>query len=162
MGLIVVSGALANKPGQGGEAWVRLSYLLGLRRLGHQVHFIEQLVPSIPEALRLLGGAVDLARTELSAPAACFRDVVKAFHLEGCATLLRTDGEGSADISPELFEIVDAADGLLNISGHLTIPSLFGRFRRRVFIDIDPGYTQFWHAAGISRRARESSGGPRY
>ncbi len=34
---IAVAGALAAKPGNGGEAWVRLSYLLGLRRLGADV-----------------------------------------------------------------------------------------------------------------------------
>ena len=32
--MIVVAGALAAKPGNGGEAWVRLSWVLGLRRLG--------------------------------------------------------------------------------------------------------------------------------
>ena len=28
-------------------------------------------------------------------------------------------------------------------------PSLFAAFRRRVMIDIDPGFTQFWHAQGL-------------
>ena len=47
MSLIVVSGAIANKLHQGGEAWVRLSYLLGLRRLGFEIHFLEQIDPSV-------------------------------------------------------------------------------------------------------------------
>ena len=38
----VVAGALANKPHNGGEAWVRLSWVLGLRRLGFDVWFVEQ------------------------------------------------------------------------------------------------------------------------
>ena len=43
MALVVVSGAIAHKLNQGGEAWVRLSYVLGLRRLGYDVDFIEQI-----------------------------------------------------------------------------------------------------------------------
>jgi hypothetical protein len=39
---------------------------------------------------------------------------------------------------------------LVNISGHLTDAVLKPRFRRRIFIDLDPGYTQFWHAAGLA------------
>ena len=39
---------------------------------------------------------------------------------------------------------------LVNISGHLTDAALKPRFRCRVFIDLDPGYTQFWHAAGLA------------
>ena len=31
---IIVSSAIANKPGNGGNAWAVLSWLLGLRRLG--------------------------------------------------------------------------------------------------------------------------------
>jgi hypothetical protein len=41
MARILVSGAVANKPRSGGEAWVRLSWLRGLRRLGHEVCFVE-------------------------------------------------------------------------------------------------------------------------
>ena len=40
---VAVAGALAAKPRNGGEAWVRLSYVLGLRRLGLDVAFVEQL-----------------------------------------------------------------------------------------------------------------------
>ena len=39
---VVVAGALASKPKSGGEAWVRLSYALGLRRLGFEVRLLEE------------------------------------------------------------------------------------------------------------------------
>jgi hypothetical protein len=42
MTTVVVAGALANKPHNGGEAWVRLSYALGLRRLGCEVRLVEE------------------------------------------------------------------------------------------------------------------------
>src|SRR5438093_11786022 len=49
---IIVSGALANKAFHGGEAWVRLNWLLGFRELGWDVWVIEQIArgPSIDAA----------------------------------------------------------------------------------------------------------------
>ena len=41
-----MAGALANKPFNGGEAWTRLSWVLGFARLGHDVYFVEQIAPS--------------------------------------------------------------------------------------------------------------------
>jgi len=40
---VIVSGAIANKHLHGGEAWVRLSWALGFKRLGFQVYFVEQI-----------------------------------------------------------------------------------------------------------------------
>lgn len=48
MTLAVVAGALGNRPWNGGNAWTRLSWLLGLRRLGLDVRFAEQLPPDAP------------------------------------------------------------------------------------------------------------------
>jgi hypothetical protein len=43
-----------------------------------------------------------------------------------------------------------AADAtLVNISGHLRMPAPIEAFRRRVMVDIDPGFTQFWYEAGL-------------
>ena len=39
----IVSGALANKYLNGGSVWTRLSYALGLKKLGFQVCFVEQI-----------------------------------------------------------------------------------------------------------------------
>ena len=44
MTAVVVAGALANKPGSAGEAWVRMSWVRGLERLGLDVWFVEELV----------------------------------------------------------------------------------------------------------------------
>ena len=42
---IVVAGALANKPHNGGNAWVVLSWVRGFQLLGFDVVFVEQLAP---------------------------------------------------------------------------------------------------------------------
>ena len=47
MATVVVAGALANKPANGGAAWTRLSWALGFKRLGYSVYFVEQISPSI-------------------------------------------------------------------------------------------------------------------
>ena len=43
MTTVVVSGAVANKHGQGGSIWVRMSWAEALRRLGFDVVFVEEL-----------------------------------------------------------------------------------------------------------------------
>jgi hypothetical protein len=38
---ILFSGMIAADPNQGGAAWAVLQYVLGLKRLGHDVYFVE-------------------------------------------------------------------------------------------------------------------------
>jgi hypothetical protein len=125
---VVVCGALANKAGNGGEAWVRLSWVLGLDRLGHDVFFVEHIDEAIP------------AQREY------FAATVEVFGLTGRSFLL----ERGVAPSEELLDLAAAADLLVNISGNLTPSPLFPRFRRKVYVDLDPGYTQIWHHAGLS------------
>jgi hypothetical protein len=139
---VVVAGAVANKAGSGGEAWVRLSWVRGLQQLGFDVWFVEEL----PSASCSDGEGRPVAPDE-SAPAQYFRAVVDRFGLTRRAALLVDD---DVPIGPSLAELLAVAPSatLVNISGHLTNPRLFPEFRRRVLVDIDPGFTQIWHATG--------------
>jgi hypothetical protein len=137
--LIVVAGALANKPGNGGAAWTRLSWALGLKRLGCDVYFVEQ---------------ID-ARSCTDAALAWFKHVTGSFGLADTSALFaEEDGHavsvGSGLGLKELIDVAAGADLLVNISGHLTLAALKSRFRARAFIDLDPGYTQYWHAQGLA------------
>ena len=80
---IIVAGALANKPWNGGEAWVRLSWLLGFRRLGYRVFFIEQIEPQT--CVDELGRPASFAA---STNLAFFRHIVRAFGLGDSAALI--------------------------------------------------------------------------
>jgi hypothetical protein len=125
----IVAGALANKPESGGEAWVRLSWVLGLQRLGWEVHLIERLERPEPAAQRY------------------FAEVTGAFGLDGWASLL--DGQGEAlhgHDEGHLLEVAAEADLLFNISGHLGPGPLRSAPHKRVYVDLDPGFTQAWHA----------------
>src|SRR5215218_5167494 len=114
MAVAIVAGALANKPSNGGEAWVRLSWALGLRRLGFDVHFVEQL-PSADDGSRRW-----------------FEDVTQEFGLGERATLLCGDDPDEPQRTP-LAEIASEAE-------------LLGGPRERLYVDLDPGLTQSWHA----------------
>ena len=129
---VVVAGAIANKPRSGGEAWVRLSWLRGLERLGLDVRLVEELTSTEGDG---------------AAGVAYFREVVDRFGLQGSATLL-VGGESVAGTGLDDLLALAPSAALVNISGHLSHPRLFAAFRTRVFVDIDPGFTQFWHAAG--------------
>src|SRR4051812_14707477 len=132
MPTVVVSGAIANKHLNGGEAWVRLSWILGLQRLGCRVMFVEQL---------------DSAG-EQSAGRAYFDAVVQQFGLTDSAALLLGNGQTSGLAFADLLDAAADADLLVNISGHLHEPELMRRLRRKAYVDLDPGFTQFWHVEG--------------
>jgi hypothetical protein len=146
MRTLVVSGALANKPRNGGEAWVRLSWVKGLRRLGFRVFFVEQIAPRTCATV-----AGEPAPFRESFNLEYFRSVTAWAGLEGSAALLSADGEAWHGMRRrELEDVAASAELLVNISGHLTLEPLFSRFRRTAFVDIDPGFTQFWHADGTA------------
>jgi hypothetical protein len=146
MSLIVVCGALANKPGNGGAAWTRLSWILGLKRFNCDVFFVDQIA-----ADRCVDGAGASCDLDRSTNLTYFRQVTDQFGLRGRSALIAANGHHSAGLSwSDLLDVAGDADLLINISGHLTIDPLKARFRKRVFLDLDPGYTQFWYAAGLA------------
>ncbi len=46
---MVLSGALAQKPSNAGHSWVFLNWLLGFRRLGWEVLFLDSLTPEMSD-----------------------------------------------------------------------------------------------------------------
>lgn len=139
---IIVCGALANKPFNGGEAWVRLSWTLGLRRLGHEVLFVEQITPQT-----CAGEQGEPVPFEVSVNRRYYREVTARFGLGGASSLLYDGGTQSEGLSyADVLDFARSAGLLINISGHLTLEPVLARVGRRAYIDIDPGFTQFWHA----------------
>ena len=144
MRTVVVSGAIANKYLNGGAVWTRLSWILGFKLLGFRVVFVEQI-----DRASCVDAAGDVADFESSATLAYFRRIVEQFGLAGSAALIYEGGEQVWGMTQsELLAVAEAADLLVNITGHLTQEPLLRRLRRKAYVDLDPGYTQFWHAAG--------------
>jgi hypothetical protein len=140
--IAIVSGALANKPFNGGEAWVRLSWALGLRRLGFDAYFVEELAAA--DCVAESGEPADFASC---ANLAYFESVVGDFGLADRAGLLYEGGRESSGLGlAGLGEIAADADLLIDISGHLTAAEILAGPRTRLYVDLDPGFTQAWHA----------------
>jgi hypothetical protein len=146
---VVVSSVIANKPLNGGNARMVLNWLEGFRQLDVEVFFIEQIRGDT---------CVDTSgaptRASESENRSYFDDVLAAAGFSGCAALVCDAGETLDEATifgataAELLDLARDADLLVNISGHLSIASLKQRFRRKAYIDLDPGYTQLWHAQG--------------
>jgi hypothetical protein len=141
MKAIIVSGALANKPGNGGGVWERMSWVTGLRRLGVDVYFVEQIAPE--SCLDATGRPTGLAN---SINLEWFGSTTHWFGMDERSALICRGGEQCAGMPWErLLEIAARADLLVNLSGHLTLAPLLERIGRKAYVDVDPGFTQFWH-----------------
>src|SRR5437016_4429458 len=131
MSIAIVSGALANKPANGGNAWTRLQWILGLRRLGFQVYFVEQIARETCVDRR---GQV--TSFENSRNCEYFRHVCRRFGLSESASLIYEEGEAVAGVSlAELATVAKQSDLLVNISGHLTLPAIKDPPRHRIYFD---------------------------
>src|SRR5436190_1663978 len=144
MPTILVGGSVANKHLNGGETWIFLSWLAGLARLGCRVFFLEQIEPAacVDDAGRPVA-------FERSANRAYFESVVRDFGLADSASLILGQGEATSGLAfADLLDIAAGADLLVNHGGHVDAPELMRAIRRKAYVDQDPGFTQFWHAAG--------------
>jgi hypothetical protein len=132
---IVVSGMIAGEPGQGGAAWAVLQYVLGLRRLGHQVTFVEPVAMAAPDG-----------------PSARYlAAVAEQFGFANEATLVGPDGHSAPMPGERLARRLRDADLLLNVSGMLTLPELEA-IPIRAYLDLDPFFNQAWHQQGADMR----------
>ena len=143
---VVFGGAFARVPGQGGLAWLVLQYVLGLRRLGHQVTLLEPLAEG---DVRPLGAP--LAQSE---NARYFRAVTRAFDLAGDAALCLIGSAGATALSSEAVgRVARSADVLIDIAGGLAGVEWLRAIPTRLYLDVDPGFTQLWHGReGIDMR----------
>ena len=133
-----MSGALANKPFNGGAAWTRLSWTLGLERLGFEVFFIEEL-----HRAALIPGESTSWRT--SRNITYFDRVMSDFGLDGRSAVVYAEGDAHGLEWDEIREAAAAAAVLVNLSGNMTLRDVLRRVEKKIYVDLDPGHTQFWH-----------------
>jgi hypothetical protein len=133
---------VANFPEGGGHFWVYMQYALGLRSLGCEVFWLENIrsrKQGLPESQTLDGF---LRRMNTYG----FDDRVILYR----ASVDRPGPDGYDYIGmskAEAESIFRRADLLLNF--HYAIdPALLSRFSRTAFVDIDPGLLQFWVSQG--------------
>ncbi len=101
---ILFAGMIAADPNQGGATWAVLQYLLGFRRLGHEVIFVEPIKAS---ALRANGSSF-----ESSENARYFQETIREFGLDQQAALLLTETRKTVGLTyQELTQKAARADG---------------------------------------------------
>jgi hypothetical protein len=146
-GTITVAGSLAQKPLQGGHTWVLLQYLLGFKRLGWDVLFLDALEPEM--CFDVNGKPCSL---ENSLNMKFLDQVMTRFGLQNSYALIYNRGEKYIGQSrQQVLKRVKRSAFILNIMGFLTDEEVLGQAQRRVFLDIDPGFGQMWEALELAQ-----------
>ena len=144
---IVVAGSLAQRPFHGGHTWVFLQYLLGFRRLGWDVLFVDRLEPEM-----CVDRNGNPAPFESSFNLRYIAEVMDRFGLSGNWALLYDAGrEIVGRTRDEVLERVRRSTLLLNVMGFLDDEEILAAAPLRVFLDIDPGFGQMWQELGLAR-----------
>jgi hypothetical protein len=144
-GTVVVAGSLAQKPRRGGHTWVLLQYLLGFRQLGWNVRFLDRLEPGM-----CINAAGEPASFRSSLNLQYFLEVIRRAGLEGAYSLDYNSGECRMGLSrQDVLARVKEADCLINVLGFLNDDKILAAAKKRVFLDIDPGFCHMWQALGL-------------
>ena len=137
-GRIAVAGSIAQRPRRGGHAWVFLQYLLGFRRLGYEVLFVDRLTSEMLP----LGTGVDDG-------VAWVEETMTAHGLGDSWSLLLDGGESAGRSREQVREHLRTSDLLVDVMGCLDDEDLAAEPPRRLFLDIDPGFPQMWQELGL-------------
>jgi hypothetical protein len=122
----------------GGQAWANMQYLLGLRALGHEVFYLED----CGETSWVYDWDAEELTTELDYPARYIRDCLHAVGL-GDRWIYRAGEESRGMGLADFLEVCSQADLLIVRASPIRMwRAEYDRPRRRVFIDVDPGFTQ--------------------
>jgi len=134
---VAIGAALAHRPRYGGHAWALLQYVLGFRALGFDVILID----------RLESGMAPAGEEQ-----AALRSLDRLLAPEGIPyCVVGDDGQPVAGVSrAEALHAVGSARFLLNVMGFVQDAEIFDVARRRVFLDIDPGFAQIWRELGLA------------
>lgn len=140
---IVIAGSLAQRPGHGGLTWFMLQFLLGFRRLGWEVLFLDRLEPEM--CIDDDGQPCPAAR---SANLRYLYDVMDRFGLHGRFSVVRGEENFGLDAEQTLDRIERSAF-LLNVMGYFNQAKFLSAAPRTIFLDIDPGFPQMWRDLGL-------------
>lgn len=131
---VVVAGALAQRPGRPGHAWVFLNWMCGARRTRRDVVFVDRWTGELGPC----AAGVEWVRT-----------VMASADFDGAWAVVLPSGECAGLSRAELERRLDGSV-LLNVMGYLDDEALLALPARRIFLDIDPGFGQAWHVAGLA------------
>ncbi len=141
---IILGAMVSLSPYSPGKAWHRLHYLVGLQKLGHDVHLVEDIEPEwcIDERGQRVPFEQSINRTLLAA-------TLEPFGLMDRASVIYDRGQETFGRSRDsLIALSREADLLINWSGHVKTEFILDNVRRLAYLDLDPVFTQLWHQTG--------------
>jgi hypothetical protein len=136
---VICVGIASHPISAAGNSWAFLQWALGFRELGWDVWIVESIASR---------GCVDANWKPCSFAESANRmhwdATMSRFGMRERSTLL-VDGEAAN--SPEAQRFGREAEVFLNVSGHFKHDALATPRARRVYLDLDPGFTQIWAEA---------------
>lgn len=139
---IIVGSVFSLPPFSPGMAWNWLELTCGLRALGHEVYFIEEVDP---EWCRDADGRPSPLKGSVNR--AHFLAAMERFDLLSRACQIYDGGSAAAGLSlQQLAADLAGADLLINVSGHVKSELVLSSAARRAYFDQDPVFTQLWLA----------------
>lgn len=139
---IIVTGLIAQHPTLGGVTWDYLQYVIGLKRLGHDVYYFED---SGEWTYNTDGGISgnDWTAYDPTANVKHLADVMKRYDLaDKWAYHFPIKSRWYGLSTKKRREVLNSADLLINVSGTLKRPADYRQIPRLVYIDSDPVFTQ--------------------
>jgi hypothetical protein len=134
---VIVGVGIASYPlHAAGNTWAFLQWVLGFRQAGWDVWMVED----VPQA-KCIDANGHKCEPALSANLAHWNNIVAEFGLKDRATLLF---DGQAQDLPELIQFARDAEFLFNISGHFKHRDVLAAVDQKVYVDLDPAFTQIW------------------
>jgi hypothetical protein len=134
---IVIGVGIASYPlNAAGTTWVFLQWVFAFRDAGWDVWMVEDL--SGAKCVDRDGRSVP---PEASENIAYWKKMVAEFGLEDRATLLI---DGASPQSAELIKFACEAEFFFNISGHFKQKEILSAPATKIYVDIDPAFTQIW------------------
>ncbi|CAN5223468.1 hypothetical protein BH11PLA2_BH11PLA2_17640 [soil metagenome] len=146
-GLILYSGAMAQVPRLGGLAWFHLQFLLGFHRLGYEVLFLDRLDPGM--CVNAKGKPCDFASSD---NLRYFLQVLQDYGLQDSFSLSLNFNHGEQVLGKSRSTVMEKAKhavALINVMGYCNDADVLASVKRRVFLDIDPGFGQMWRELGL-------------
>jgi hypothetical protein len=136
---VLFSGSIAGHAiGYGGNTWAFLQWVLGFRRLGFEVYYVEEF-----RTKEHFDNQMKPAPLIESASARYFQRVIERFDLGGHAALFEAGSSAHVGLSrDDMNKLAPDIDIFLNQFGAYS--AVLGRVRRSVYLDLDPGHTQIW------------------
>jgi hypothetical protein len=122
-----------------------LQFALGFKRLGCEVLFLDQVTAGM--CADESGKPTTLIR---SVNARYFLRLMEQFGLSADFSLVYNRDEQVVGLPREkVLKVAREAACLINVMGYLDDEEVFEAIKRRVFVDIDPGFGQMWRELGL-------------